>query len=417
MAKIVELHAENFKRLSAITIHPDGPVVVLNGANGSGKTSALDAIWSALGGKSASPKEPIRDGQRNAIARVVLDSGIVAERTWSRTGCTLKLTGAEGQELKKPQDVLNALCSKHTIDPLAFAAMDDTAQAALLKRSAGLDFSELDRERQRAYDERTIVNRDAKRLEAELDGMPRHDPKAPKEELSIDELSKQYREAQHARFEHDRRVERLESAVAENDKLSRRIETMRLEMQKLQDSLTARVAWVETESSAIDEAAALLVDPQESDFQLAVLYETNTKVRANRARAAKETELSAMLDKAGQLTEKIEAVDLEKAEKLAAAQFPVEGLGFDDSGVTYRGVPFSQASHAERVRVSAAIGLALHPELRVLLVRDAEKLDADGMKLMAELAEEHDAQIWLERAGHSDPGAVVIEDGAVADAL
>jgi hypothetical protein len=36
-------------------------------------------------------------------------------------------------------------------------------------------------------------------------------------------------------------------------------------------------------------------------------------------------------------------------------------------------------------------------------------------RLTAELAEEHDAKLWLERAGHSDPGAVVIEDGAVAE--
>ncbi|MBN1612511.1 MAG: hypothetical protein JW940_38125 [Polyangiaceae bacterium] len=85
------------------------------------------------------------------------------------------------------------------------------------------------------------------------------------------------------------------------------------------------------------------------------------------------------------------------------------------SGITYNGLPFSQASHAERVRISAAIGLALHPELRVLLIRDAEKLNERGVGLMAELAEEHDAQLWLERPGHQDPGAVVIEDGAVAD--
>ena len=95
-------------------------------------------------------------------------------------------------------------------------------------------------------------------------------------------------------------------------------------------------------------------------------------------------------------------------------EFGVEGLGFDEEGVTFNGLPFEQASHAERVRVSTAIGLALNPNLRVLLIRDAEKLDAVGMRLIAELAEEQDAQLWLERAGHSDPGGVVFDDGEIA---
>ena len=91
MAKITVLEAENFKRLKAIRIAPDGSVVVLNGNNRSGKSSTLDAIWAALGGKDASPEVPIREGARRAVARlwleraghsdpgaVVIEDGVVA---------------------------------------------------------------------------------------------------------------------------------------------------------------------------------------------------------------------------------------------------------------------------------------------------------------------------------------------------
>jgi hypothetical protein len=417
MSKIIELHGENFKRLRVVTIRPNGSgVVVLNGANGSGKTSALDLIWAVLGGKEASPEEPIREGSRKAVGRVKLDSGIVAERTWTKTGTQLILRGAEGEELRKPQAVLDALCSKHTIDPLAFAKLEDAKQAALLKKLAGLDFADLEGKRQRLYDERKGVNRDVKRLQAELDGMPEHDPTAPNEELSIEELSAQYRDGNAVRSAHEKRQDALIVAIADNMRLSDRIEKLRLEMMKLQDVLDERVAWAESESAAIEEAGTLLPDVTTIDEQLAKLYEMNAKVRSNKALAAKHAELMAAEEKAAELTEKIGDLDEEKDDRLAAAHFPIEGLGFDDCGITYRGLPFSQASHAERVRVSAAIGLALHPELRVLLVRDAEKLDEDGMRLMAELADQHDAQLWLERAGHQDPGAVVIEDGAVSGA-
>jgi recombinational DNA repair ATPase RecF len=41
--KIVGLQAENFKRLRAISIHPNGdPLVRIVGKNAQGKTSALD---------------------------------------------------------------------------------------------------------------------------------------------------------------------------------------------------------------------------------------------------------------------------------------------------------------------------------------------------------------------------------------
>ena len=48
--QIVELRAENVKRLSAVTIRPTGPVVEITGKNEAGKSSVLDSIWMALGG-------------------------------------------------------------------------------------------------------------------------------------------------------------------------------------------------------------------------------------------------------------------------------------------------------------------------------------------------------------------------------
>ena len=43
--------------------------------------------------------------------------------------------------------------------------------------------------------------------------------------------------------------------------------------------------------------------------------------------------------------------------------------------ITYNGVPLSEASTAEQIRVSTAIGMADKPELRFLLIRDGSLLD------------------------------------------
>ncbi|MCA9529419.1 MAG: hypothetical protein KC543_04710, partial [Myxococcales bacterium] len=113
------------------------------------------------------------------------------------------------------------------------------------------------------------------------------------------------------------------------------------------------------------------------------------------------------------LTASLAEIDEEKRAAIERAEFPLEGLGFAEEGVTLGGIPFAQASAAERLRASVAIGLALHPDLRVLLVRDGALLDDDSLKLVAEMAAAHEAQVWVERVGDGDPGAIIIEDGAV----
>lgn len=418
MSKITVLEAQNFKRLTAVRIepHPAQHTVVLNGKNGAGKSATLDAIQAVLGGKEESPDVPIREGERKATARVGLSNGLVAERTWTAKGTQLVLRNADGTAVPSPQTRLNELFSKRTIDPLAFASLKGWDQAATLKRIVGLDFAALDAERKGLYDQRKEVNRRAKDLTGQLKGLPPRDPEAPGEEVSVGELLTAHMEAQEAHTAHEARKRTVAETRMGNENLAARIEKHRVELNRLEESLRQRKAWIETELAALTKAEAELPDLAALNEQVAKVEETNRSVRANAQRAHVEALLSAASASSDNLTRQIEQVDEQKAAKLEAAEFPVEGLGFDDQGVTFNGLPFEQASHAERLRVSTAIGLALNPELKVLLIRDAEKLDQEGMALMSALAQEHDAQLWLERAGHEDAGAIVIEDGGVRGA-
>jgi hypothetical protein len=122
--RIISLEAENFKRLSAITIRPDGSLIVISGRNGQGKTSALDAIAAAIGGKKAAPKEPIKQG--HARAEINLDLGrFKLKRTFTRhdngeIGSTLVLEQANGARPKTPQALLDDLMGELAFDPLDF---------------------------------------------------------------------------------------------------------------------------------------------------------------------------------------------------------------------------------------------------------------------------------------------------------
>ena len=81
--------------------------------------------------------------------------------------------------------------------------------------------------------------------------------------------------------------------------------------------------------------------------------------------------------------------------------------------MTYQGVPFSQASSAEQIRVSLGMAMALNPSLRVVRILDGSLLDADALAAIRDMAIAADFQVWIERVGDADAGAVIIEDGQV----
>ena len=140
---------------------------------------------------------------------------------------------------------------------------------------------------------------------------------------------------------------------------------------------------------------------------------TNKKVRANQRYADISVDLSECKDHADHLTGQIADVDAEKRQRVEDAEYPIPDLAVDDDGVLFNELPLAQASGAEQLRVSVALGIAMNPKLRVLLVRDGSPLDETSLAMVAEMAEKADAQVWLERVGEDDATSVVIEDGRV----
>jgi hypothetical protein len=126
--------------------------------------------------------------------------------------------------------------------------------------------------------------------------------------------------------------------------------------------------------------------------------------------ATAQTELQAEADT---LTREMDAIDTEKSAALAAAKMPVPGLGFDVDGVSFNGTPFVQCSSAEQLRISMAMAMAMNPRVRVIRIKDGSLLDAESMTLVAELALEHDFQVWIERVADHGGVGIVIEDGRV----
>jgi len=405
--KIVRLTAENVKRLRAVEITPDGNIQVITGRNAQGKTSVLDAIWLALGGGSASKGtvKPIRDGEEKAS--VCLDLGdLVITRTWTGDRTALKVESADGAKFSSPQGILDSLVGRLSFDPLEFTRLSARDQVAALLDLVNLDIDlpAVAAQRQRTYDERTEIGRQGKALAGQVDGLGKRED-APDAEVSVSALLTQYREADEQHRAH--RSTYNAAAILEND-----IEAANAQILTIKTLIESKTIALRAAEKSLSKTTDL-PDLDAIQGQIDGAEETNAAVRRNATRASLAADLDATRAKFTKATHDIEAIDKTKADALAGATFPVDGLGFDDDGVTYRGVPFSQASSAEQIRVSLAMAMSLNPKLRVIRILDGSLLDAENMALIAEMAKDKDYQVWIERVSDPSETAVVIEDGAV----
>jgi len=424
--KIVKLSAENVKRIQAVEIEPGGNLVVIGGKNAAGKTSVLDAIMYALAGTRSIPTHPIRAGADSGKITLNLsgDPPLTVTRRLSPSGGSLEIRNAEGFKASSPQKILDELCGRIAFDPLAFSRMDARKQADTLRELVGLDFAAIDAERKLAFDERTVCNRRAKEKEAAAAQIVVPDG-TPEKEVSVAALVEKLKgqRAENAAIERarqevdDRRrdeghqqgvVSHRQAAVAE---LEQKLADARKSLEE--ETAALRMAKEARKQRQAEVAELVPIDTAATEREITEADAVNRAVRQKDGKAELAAEALKAQVEADAYTEKIRALDAHKAAMLAEAKWPVDGLGFDESGVTLHGLPFDQASSAEQLRVSVAMGLALNPTLRVLLIRDGSLLDADSLRMVAELAADRDGQVWLERVGEGSECSVVIEDGHV----
>lgn len=410
--KITRLEIFDFKKIVAVDIRPDGSTVTISGGNGAGKSSCLDAIEAALGGTRRSPAEPIRQGQKKA--RVVVETEeLVVTRTFTAKGSQLEVKAKDGSTYASPQAMLDALVGPVSFDPISFARQEAKEQAATLRALVGLDFTKEDGERLVKFNERTDVGRELRRLHGAVDKMPEAPPGTPDAEVVMSEIVSEIDKRQRENASNAAKRATLDAMRREGVVLARSVDDAKEKLAQLE----AALAGLRETGVALRAEVDQLIDQDVGELRgrMANAEAVNAAVRLKATRANLCAEIDALTDKSEALTKYIEQIDEVKASAAASAKYPIPGLAVTDAGVQLDGVPFEQASQAQKLRASIAIGLALNPKLRVLLVRDAAVLDEASTAMVASMAEEAGAQVWLEKIVHDGGGmSVVIEDGHVS---
>jgi hypothetical protein len=409
--KIVELRAENIMRLSAVRIRPEGNMVEITGKNAAGKTSVITAIALALGGKQFAVDMPLRKGE--TWGEIFVDLGrLRVTKTYQQIqdeiDIKLRIEFRDGSRPRSPQAVLDELRG-HLMDPIAFLRAKPADRIDIVKQLVPeFDFANNARDRQLVFTARTDVNRDHKRALAARDAITLPIGEKPMR-VVIADASAQLLEISRANETTMLRRRRRDEAETDADNKRNQASKLRAQARSLDaeaDAIDAKLADAPPLPEIID-AAPLLAQIGEAE-------KINGTVALFESWERHDDEAKRLDKQSKQLTAEIDKHDKAKTDAIDGIKLPFKGLTIGEDDVLLDGVPFDQAAFSFRLRASLGLAMALDPELRVLLIREfGSLLDADGMKLVAQVAAENGYQVFIETVGDGGLGKILIEDGMV----
>lgn len=443
--RVVAVQIDNIMRIPFLRVRPAGNVVLVNGDNESGKSSLLNSISWAIDGTSDIPTLPVRKGNKNGKIEVDLGdlrvtrffTAINPAENAKGHGYISRIEVAERSRtdakrfstMREPQKVLDALKSQISFDPLAFTSMKPKEQFEVLRGlvTLDIDIDQLARDKQVSYDARRDVGRDVDQLSARLKTMAEPPPDLPAAPVNVAALTQKLQDAAN----HNSRVEAAktrkasyEELIANALKLAKEMRDKALEILKESAELDGAVATVTfaqsientdnvSKMTAARDAITIgeTIDTDAVAQELQSAQATNAAIgRAEQYRATKK-EYEEKLAEWGNHDAAVKKADQDRADAIAKAKMPVEGLSIGDGEVMFEGLPFNQASNAQQIRISVMLGIVANPKMRVMYIKDGSLLGSKMLAIIEQLAEEYNYQIWIERVDTTSKVGIMMVDG------
>lgn len=383
-------------------------------------SSLIDSLFYALAGGRSLPARPIRDGEEKATIRVELN-GLTVERVIKEGGSTLVVRNADGDALQSPQKILDRMVGALSFDPLDFVRADMKGQVKQLEGVLGINVAERDAERKRVFDKRTEINREVARLKSLVGPEPVVPTDVQNTEALLIEL-KAFNDAASAVKLADAKVD---AAVKDLEMARNHLTRLESEIAQLQERLFSTKQNLASMETTVEKSQKIAANARVKTKGRRTAAEIQQDIQAyqgvERLRLAheqwvlnKRELLHAEEESFNRTTQLTGMDDARTAEVTAAvAKVGLAGLGLDENGVTWNGVPLLQCSSAEQLRVAVGLGFAANPQIRVVLLREGALLDDRSLAMVVDMAKQADAQVWIEVVGDRGPGSVIIEDGAI----
>lgn len=428
--KIKSLQIENVKGIPEWSGDFGPNLTIVEGENGVGKSSLLDALKNALFGSAAlaSIARTTPEGEAFEPKVVVVmegDGKKILTKTAEKTPVIKSQVGntAAMETVKKPGEYLRTI-TEASADPGKFLTAPAKEQRAMLLASLPLEWNQarVDEilgefkpiveaeniptehlyplQRVEAFHgaifrARTGVNVDEKAKRSAADQTRRDAPAEVPEDL-VDRLKehrglvaglRENREGAKTTMEQGFRRLSSEAEAKRDAAIAAAKAAYDQDMAKARESV----------ATFKEQIAALDLDIQSAESEIAAMERQNSdriKIQTMHEQADKfDRDADSLKGKADRMTAVLSALDSFRAEMVK--EIPISGLTIDDTGIKVGGVPFEQVNTATRVGVAfsiAALRLKGLP-LRVIFCDNLEALDQLHRTTLFQLALAHDIQL------------------------
>lgn len=389
-----------------------GNYVEVSGANGTGKTSVLEAVKAAL--KGGNDATLIRNGSDKGEIVIEFDNGMLLQKNVASKS-NLKLSAPDGSTIQKPQSQLDMLYDLLSVNPVEFltAPKKERTRALLESLPISLSIDEInevmkgyasnlpikieghaleimDSLQETIYGERRELNRTVKEKGNTITQLRESLVEVDFDTKTIDAKIKELEQKQEARSanrdKYKEKIEKeLQEKIAELDRL--KIEATEQARQNIE---LMNAKYYEAYLPAQEELTSLkekirMVGGIEKTRELISQYENERLEIENNS-----NELSEALSR-------LEAVKLNKLQNL-----PIKGLEIKEGEIYKDGVVFDRLNTAEQIKVAVEVAKLRAGELKLVCVDGLERFDQKTYDMFKKAMQKSGLQAIVTRVSNED---------------
>lgn len=460
--KIKQIMLKNFANVHQIEINLSDSVTYLIGENGSGKTTVgLNAVWFILEGLAQTGKKVLH-GERfrfigeygpSAVGKLILHDeieniDITITRKLLKNKTELKIVASDKRAL--PDSFIDDIFNIFSINPVGFARLAPQEQAIAL----GIDTAKYDALKKVAYDERTELGRDVKRLEGaveEIGAVEKVEPVDLKKLLAdkgkIDAANAKAIEK--ARNERDKAVQEAIKYNSEQDKINAKLENATASIEKSEDAISELRKKIDQLNIELQAKVVSLKKLIEDRDQLPTpAAKKSTDIPINLPKTESTTALAKQIESAEDINKKatlyqqsiialqkykaaqdlhaakqaeMDKIETDRIEYIKSRNLPFSAITIDDAGgVLINNRPFSETyfSKGEILRIGIKLAAASAPKLKYIYVPDSQSIDKENReKLFTELVEAGFQVVaeYVDTERQKDHGSILLKESKVVE--
>ncbi len=435
--KIARIQIRDVLAIEELSLDLDGNGLAISGRMASGKTSILDSVSAAFG--KSNRAEMLRQGTDRGELLIVLDDGHQIEREVTHDGISRPVVRSpDGSVMKKPADFLAGLASALALNPVEFLNANEQRQIRMLADAFPVDVSVEELQEwaggllkvddlfakgelkgldlvMAAVKQVSGEARNAKLLASKVSAQA----KALGETIPLGFQPEEIRGISSADLatelaqiqQHNRVVQETQEKLVKIDKQEAQIRNQEQQVAEkirlLQEELAGLGDRIKGAERAREEVNAWLSSnpladgsPLEErlrtlDTQRGILsnYDRMKSLEAE-AQALSETEVS--LSSAKKKLSEFPAAMTERA------SIPIEGLSIEDDGIRVNGLPISNLSDGERLRLAIQIASAGASNLGVVCIDGAERMSEHEREALLSSLESQGLQFFVTEVSDED---------------